>query len=129
MKKKIETYLRSEETISNITIMRTQYNHILSEFYFFKIFIDILEQDGYRIYIKQNTVLEPIDINLSDDNRNRIKTISTITLEKDSEIMEKTFNSKTFYHTAISGFNFKQGDMGMRESTNALIDIFLSLLK
>ena len=129
MKKKIEDYLRSEETISNITIMRTQYNHVLSEFYFFKIFIDILEKDGYHINIKQDTVLEPIDINLSDDNRNRIKTINTITLKKDGQTLQKMFDNRLFYQTTIFNFNLKQGDMGMRESTIALIDIFLSLLK
>lgn len=116
-KEYIEGLLREDKTIDMISITRTQFSPIMTEFYFFNTFFQVLRL-------------------LKIDSKSR----------KDSKILDgepvlfcyiEFTNGKENYTTQydphelereLRRFNNLQGEMSMRESANTLIDIFLSLL-
>lgn len=61
MKETIKKILKEESNVQCITKLRTQYNRNISEFYFFKIFVDILTPKGINISVHKKGTFDPID--------------------------------------------------------------------
>lgn len=127
MKETIKKILKEESNVQCITKLRTQYSRNISEFYFFKIFVDILTPKGINISVHKKGTFDPIDLNLSIENKEKIKLVNILTISMNSYSSDYYFNS-AYLEKVLNEFNNKQINMSMIESTNALIDIFLGLL-
>ena len=127
MKEEIEKALKQDHITSSITRLRTYYVPYMSEFTFIKIFIDVLKTLGYTVDIKKDYKLEPIDLDLSMQNKDKIKLTALMNIKSKTNEQNYYFDSNEL-NTALNEFNRNQSGMGMQKSTIVLIDIFLNLL-
>ena len=116
LREHIKSCLKDEDTIKQISLMRTQFTHIMSEFYFFNIF--------FRILKSLNIEYSRTECNTIDGDTSQFYFIN---FYKSGVIYTTVYNHNKLIED-IKEFNFLQGDMGMLESANALVDIFISLL-
>jgi hypothetical protein len=116
-KEYIESLLKNEKITSQISIMRTQFTHIMSEFYFFNTFFRVLKSLGFEVHHRKESVI--VD--------GKVASFCFIDFLKDNEKYTTEYDNGKLQND-LNNFNEIQGDMSMLESANALIDIFLSLL-
>lgn len=120
-KEYIEYILKDEEMIKTISKLQTQCSHIMTEFYFFKIFFEALRTVGIICEIKHSVV------SFSDvDDISNIKMNKNIMVVNGKDSMIVPIDDNTLSINIIL-YNRTKGDMSFAESTNALINIFISL--
>ena len=117
----IELFKR-EDMINKITISRVNFSTNISEFYFFQTFILALQSVGITAEVHNNILPSS---GISDISN--IKNERYITFIRGNEYLKVNFDTHEL-NNKLNSFNLLQKDMGMKESTIALIDIFLSLL-
>lgn len=116
-KENIIAILKSEEMNKKIFTIRTNYSHIMTDFYFFKIFIEALKEFGIDTKIDK----VPVIINGVPKNDCAI-----IMHDINSDIRFKYDEYEL--HNDILQFSQIQNQLGMKESVNYLIDLFINLL-
>ena len=117
-KEYIKKLLNEEINVELISITRTHFSLIMTEFYFFEIFIHVLKISGIDCEIHKQP-------GFIDDNLVRSCYIH-FTDGEDKYITQ--YDSRKFERD-LQKFNNSQVDMGMLESAQALINIFVSLLE
>lgn len=122
-KEYVVSILRREDMVDTISKLRTQFSTIMTDFYFFRTFIDSLKTAGVNIEI-HNTI-QPF----SDTNEiSKIVDNRYIVFSKDFEYLKINFdNDKLRYR--LKEYNELQKNMSMLESAHALIDIFINILE
>lgn len=117
LKEYIENSLKQEETINKVSIMRTQFTHIMSEFYFFNTFVRVLKSLGVDVKHRKE----------SRDIGNDVAQFCYIDFNYNGEKYTTQYDNDKLVND-LKNFNILQVEMGMRESASTLVDIFLSLL-
>lgn len=110
-KEYMESLLKDEEIIKKISKIRTQYNHIITDIIFFKIFC---------------STLETLNIECEFTNWKLPYRGASIILKEKDKSAEIEYNPHKL-ENEIEKFNTTQSIMGFNKSTNALIDIFVNL--
>ena len=113
----IKYSLKDEDVVKQISHMRIQFTHTMSEFYFFNIFFRILKSLGVDCNRR-------MDSTVIGDNWVQFYFID---FYRDGMKYTTTFNRDKLLED-IKEFNLLQGGMSMQESANVLVDIFISLL-
>lgn len=119
MKKMIKKVLKDEKMIEKISIMRTQFSHIMTEFYFFNTFIQSLKTANIDIKIQKVPLVVNID---------KVVNECYMIIDTEGKHTSVKYNENKLFKE-LEQYNYSQGDMGFRNSTLALIDIFIGLFE
>lgn len=123
-RKYIKSILSSANMINTISKNKTLYGHHMSEFYFFKIFIESLNTVDIKVTVEDKVVPSWGYQYTSEDD---LKVTKIIYFQKGFDEFNVSFDQKLL-NDKIREYNFLIKDMGFMESTMALIEIFLDLL-
>ena len=116
----IESLLREEEIVLQISKLRTQFSHHITEFYFFKTFIEVLKLLNINCLVFDDATFEP--------ESGKFIVSSFIELQENNNILRSSKFKRTDFVNILRKYNTDQCEMSLRESTHALIDIFIGLL-
>lgn len=120
MKKYIESILSGTNMIHTVSSKKTLCSHIMTEFYFFKIFIDSLKTADIKVSVD-------IEI-LPHSSTKKVKVKEYITIINSSgESYKKPLDTDKL-NKKLTKYNSSISDMSFIESTIELINIFISLL-
>lgn len=119
-KQDIELVLKRENAVKMISKLRTQFSPSMTEFYFFRTFFETLRNFNIRGYETKDVY----------DENGELKYKYSIILSKIGERPEyiSEYNLEKL-HNDLNNYNNSLSSMGMIESANALIDIFIGLLE
>lgn len=117
VKDHIENVLKQEETIKKILTVRTHYPHVMTKIYFFNIFVRVLNEFNIDCIHKTENIA------IDDDEAQ----FCHIDFHYKGEIYTTEYDHYRLIED-IKNFNELQSDMSLRQSSSALIDIFISLL-
>lgn len=119
--KEIEHTLNNDSSINFILKEWTNNSVIISEFYFFKIFIDILKQYGFTVDIQKEPKATPTIV----------YNVCTLNIHNNQNILTKKFNENKLAKDLVE-FNKccgEDGNDGMRESAHKLVNMFMGLIQ
>ena len=122
-KEYIISVLRREEIVKEVSLLRTQFELQMTDFYFFRTFIEAFKKSGIETEI-QHEVL-PFSFT---DKISKLDNQYCIRFYKDREYLSKRFRYDKLQNK-LKEYNTIQGEMSMLESASALIDIFISLIE
>ena len=119
-KEYIESLLREEVIVSTISKLRTQFNNKITEFYFFKVFIEVLQSLGIKSELCSSSYI---------NNDNSVVTDYKLTLWENENNKYKCMYDHDKLLKDLDNYNAAQEGKGMHKSAHDLIDIFIGLLE
>lgn len=123
-KKYIKSILNGTNMINIISKKKTLCGHHISDFYFFRIFIESLYTQEINVAV-ENEIIPSWGYKYTSEEDFKIRKIIRFT--KGTEEFSVSFD-QTLLNDKIKYYNSRLKDMGFMESTMALIDIFIDLL-
>ena len=123
LKEYIINILREEKTIKQISLLRTQFSPLMTDFYFFRTFFEVLIP--FRITAKIGISIKPFT-NL--DYTEKPKELKSIEFECKGDYYKTEYDYLKL-NDKLKEYNETQGNMSMMESANALVDIFIWLME
>lgn len=120
----IKSILNNTNMINTISKNKTLCGHHMSEFYFFRIFIESLYTQEINVTV-EHEIVPSWGYKYTSEEDFKVRKI--IRFRKGSDEFQVSFD-QTLLEEKIKYYNSRLKNMGFMESTMALIEIFLDLL-